>query len=124
VQRPLLSLVALPFTSGYYSKETILLSAINGPLVALVRVILFIGAVFTIVYRFRLMNTLGVVRSGFVFNPLFEDFGSLLSGVFVLILSLTMGFTMSLSGFDLFILSWPTLIVTLQALVILFMRGY
>lgn len=112
---PIIALVALPFTSGYFSKELILLAGLSGPYTLSVFIILLVGAIFTIIYRLRLMNNLSLVRSTTKIVSIFEDFGRLVSVVLVITLSLTGGWYLTQTGLDVFTLGTRWIVLFLQS---------
>ena len=112
---PIISLVALPFTSGYFSKELILLAGLSGPHTMGLVVVLLVGAIFTVVYRLRLINNLSLSRSSTKIISIFEDFGRLISVIGVILLSLLGGWYLNQSGFDWFTLGSRWVVLFLQS---------
>jgi hypothetical protein len=86
----------------------------------LVNILMIIGAIFTIVYRFRLLNSLRAVGATFRVSTLFEDLGRLIALRVVLVLSLVGGVLFSQRGVDVSLVPQPNLVITLQRSVCLF----
>jgi NADH:ubiquinone oxidoreductase subunit 5 (subunit L)/multisubunit Na+/H+ antiporter MnhA subunit len=92
--------VALPFTSGYFSKELILLAGMRNAYSVLIIFLLLVGAIFTVVYSIRLLNNLRLVRRTTKITSIFEDLGRLISIMLVLFLSVLGGWVLHHHRFE------------------------
>jgi len=111
---PIIALVALPFTSGYFSKELILLASLRKHSSILMFILLLIGAIFTLIYSLRLLNNLRLVRRTTKITSLFEDLGRMLSILLVLSLSILGGWYLHQHRFDWITLNSSWLVLFLQ----------
>jgi hypothetical protein len=93
----------------------ILLAGLSGSYTLGLTIVLLVGAIFTVVYRLRLINSLSLVRSTTKIISIFEDFGRLISVILVIILSLSGGWYLNQSGFDWFTLGSGWVVLFLQS---------
>jgi len=79
-----LSLVGIPFISGFYSRDLIIESSITIGLGLFVFLILFFSCVFSVMYSFKLVDIVFIYRKSGVFLNYFNSLNLLRGGLFVL----------------------------------------